>query len=277
MSTWKSRTRAPALSSLGAVDGVEDRRHGPLDPGGGVGEEHRMVQHALAELGQHVLQHGGPRPDQIHPVVPEVAPDQRTGVQRCGVGQCFGVHQLRHAEQCYRLCTLYQGVKAGDAAHNPPRPQSEAAQPQAVGDHEHRRRRHRGTGDHRVQQAQRRQRDGGDVVGEGPEQVHPDGPQCARRQPQRRRHGPQVTAHQGHVAGLDGRIGARPHRHADIGGRQGNRVVDAVPDHRHPTALAPEVVGPRRLSPSAAHRRSPQRARYRPRRPRGAPPRHCRR
>jgi hypothetical protein len=47
----------------------------------------------------------------------------------------------------------------------------EAAQPQAVADHEDAGERHGRTRDHRVEQAQRGQRQGGHVVGEGPEQV----------------------------------------------------------------------------------------------------------
>src|SRR5262249_37946331 len=54
-------------------------------------------------------------------------------------------------------------------------PSAEAAQPQAVADHEDRGERHRGAGDHRVEQAQRGQRQGGHVVGERPEQVALDG------------------------------------------------------------------------------------------------------
>ena len=70
---------------VGAVDRHEDRRQRPLDPRGGVVEEHRMVQHALAEFGQHVLQHRGPRADQVHPVIAEIAPDQRLRPQRQGI------------------------------------------------------------------------------------------------------------------------------------------------------------------------------------------------
>ena len=49
----------------------------------------------------------------------------------------------------------------------------EPAQPQAVAHHEHRTESHCRTGDHRVEQAQRGQRDRGHVVGERPEQVCP--------------------------------------------------------------------------------------------------------
>jgi hypothetical protein len=48
---------------------------------------------------------------------------------------------------------------------------SGTAQPQAVGDHEHRGQRHGGAGDHRVEQTERGQWQSGEVVGEGPEQV----------------------------------------------------------------------------------------------------------
>jgi uncharacterized membrane protein len=56
---------------------------------------------------------------------------------------------------------------------------AEPAQPQAVGDHEHGTERHRGPGDQRAEEAERGQRDGEDVVGEGPEQVPFDGGQRA--------------------------------------------------------------------------------------------------
>ena len=84
MSRWKSRTRVPSIGVVGAVDGHEDRRQRPLDPRRGVGEEHRVVEHALAEFGEHVLQHGRARADEIHPVVAEVAPDQRLRAQAAG-------------------------------------------------------------------------------------------------------------------------------------------------------------------------------------------------
>src|ERR1019366_6840652 len=48
---------------------------------------------------------------------------------------------------------------------------AEAAQPQAVGHDEHRAERNGGGGDQRVEKAERGQRDGGGVIGEGPEQV----------------------------------------------------------------------------------------------------------
>src|SRR5256885_188523 len=54
---------------------------------------------------------------------------------------------------------------------------TETAQPQAVAHHEDRGQRHRTPRDHRVEQPGRGQRQRGDVVGEGPEQIALDGPQ----------------------------------------------------------------------------------------------------
>ena len=54
-----------------------------------------------------------------------------------------------------------------------------APQTQAVRHHEDARQRHGQPGQHRVHEAQNRQRQGRHVVGEGPEQVGLDGGQCA--------------------------------------------------------------------------------------------------
>ena len=91
------------IGVVGAVDGHEDRRQRPLDPRGGVGEEHRMVENALPKFGEHVLQHGGPGADEVHPVVTEIAPDQRLRAKGQGVGSCGPLRKLCHVEQCYRI------------------------------------------------------------------------------------------------------------------------------------------------------------------------------
>jgi hypothetical protein len=62
---------------VGAVDRVEYWRDRAPEPLSGIGEEGGVVKHALAEFGEHVLQHRGTRPNEIHPVVAKVAPDQR--------------------------------------------------------------------------------------------------------------------------------------------------------------------------------------------------------
>ena len=67
-----------------------------------------MVQHALAEFGQHVLQHGRPGPDEEHPIVTEIAPDKGLRPQRQGIDLLGLLHELRHEKQCYRFRTLYQ-------------------------------------------------------------------------------------------------------------------------------------------------------------------------
>ncbi len=99
-----------------------------------------------------------------------------------------------------------------------------AAQPQAVTDHEDRGEGHRRSGDHRVEQAERRQRQRGHVVGEGPEQIALDGGQGAPGQPDGVGGRAQVTADQGQVGGLDGGVGAGAHGQAQVGlGQRGAR------------------------------------------------------
>src|SRR3954466_15049782 len=61
----------------------------------------------------------------------------------------------------------------------------EAAQPEAVADHERGGEGHRRPGDQGVEQATGRERKRGDVVGEGPEEVGPDGAERLPGQPDR--------------------------------------------------------------------------------------------
>src|SRR5690349_5105213 len=72
-----------------------------------------MVQHALPEFGEHVLQHRGTRADQVHPVVAEIAPDERLRAQGQRVERLAGLCQLRHMQQCYKFRTLYQVLVIG--------------------------------------------------------------------------------------------------------------------------------------------------------------------
>ena len=67
---------------------------------------------------------------------------------------------------------------------------AEPAQAKAVQHHEHRRERHRGPGDHRVEQTSRGQRHRRDVVAEGPDQVALDRAEGARGRAGRRRRRP---------------------------------------------------------------------------------------
>ena len=53
--------------------------------------------------------------------------------------------------------------------------------------------------------------------------------------------GAQVAAHQGHWRGLHGDVGAGAHGDADISGRQGRGVVDAVAGHAHDSAAGFEL------------------------------------
>ena len=79
----------------------------------------------------------------------------------------------------------------------------------------------------RVQHA-RRDRDADHVVDERPEQVLLHRPHRAARQRDRVRDRAQVAAHERHVRRLDGDVGARADRDADVGLRERRRVVDAV-------------------------------------------------
>ena len=83
--------------------------------------------------------------------------------------------------------------------------------------------RHRGAGDHRVQQAGGGQRDRRHVVGEGPEQVALDRAQRAARQPDGVGGRAQVAAHERQVARLDGGVGAGAHGQAEVGLRPARR------------------------------------------------------
>src|SRR3954454_12287711 len=95
-----------------------------------------------------------------------------------------------------------------------------AAEPEAVCDDEDGREGHRGTGEQRVQQPGGGEREGGDVVGEGPEQVAADGAERGVGEPDCVRRGSQVSAHESEVAGGDRHVGAGTHGDAEIGGGQ---------------------------------------------------------
>src|SRR5699024_11460414 len=99
---------------------------------------------------------------------------------------------------------------------------------------------HGRSGEHRIQQPEGRNRDGGAVVAEGPEQILLDRAQRAPREPDRIRGRPQVTADQGDISGFDGHVGAGAHRQAEVGLGQGGGVVDTVADLGHDLAFALE-------------------------------------
>ena len=95
---------------------------------------------------------------------------------------------------------------------------------------------HRGGGDDRVQQAGDGERDRGDVVGEGPEEVALDRAQGPSREADRVGGGAQVAGDERQVGRLDRDVGAGADREAEVGLRERGRVVDAVADHRHDLA-----------------------------------------
>src|SRR5699024_11247349 len=75
----------------------------------------------------------------------------------------------------------------------------------------------------------------------GPEQVWADGAGCGTGESDRVGDRVEVVAHQDDVGRLQGDVGAGDDAEAEVRGGQGGRVVDAVPDHRHP------VTGPLQL------------------------------
>ena len=117
---------------------------------------------------------------------------------------------------------------------------AEATQPQRIGDDEQRGEAHGRGRDHRTEHAEHRERDGGDVVGESPEQVALDGGEGPPRQGDSIGRRPEVTRDQREVGRLDGHIGAGAQRDSQIGPRQRGAVVDAVADHRHHPTLGLE-------------------------------------
>ena len=113
----------------------------------------------------------------------------------------------------------------------------EAAEPQGVGDDEEARARHRGARDERVEVARGGQRQGGDVVAEGPEEVALDGRERAPREADGVGAREQVARDERDVGGLDRDVGARADGEAEVGLRERGRVVDAVAGHRDDAAL----------------------------------------
>ena len=98
-------------------------------------------------------------------------------------------------------------------------------------------------GDHRVEQADRGQRHGGDVVAEGPAEVLLDRPQRRAREADGVAGGAQVAADERQVGGLDRHVGAGADRKAEVGLRERRRIVDAVAGHRHHAPFAPAGAG----------------------------------
>ena len=80
-------------------------------------------------------------------------------------------------------------------------------------------------------QASDRERDRGDVVGEGPEEVALDRAQRPAGEADRVRRRAQVARDEGDVAGFDRNVGAGADRDPEVGLGERRSVVDAVADH----------------------------------------------
>src|SRR5471032_195087 len=106
-----------------------------------------------------------------------------------------------------------------------------AAQQQGVADHADGAERHRGAGNHGVEQAEGGQRYADQVVDEGPEQVLAYLAVAAARDRDGGGHQRRIAAHQRDAGGVHGDVGAAGYGDADIGGGQRGGVVDAVADH----------------------------------------------
>ena len=87
----------------------------------------------------------------------------------------------------------------------------------AVPDDERRRKGHGRTGDERIEESARSQRDSGNVVAEGPPQIAPDRPKGPAGQTDGGSHYAQVIPHNDEVGSIDGDVGARPHGEAEVG------------------------------------------------------------
>ncbi len=122
-----------------------------------------------------------------------------------------------------------------------------AAQAQGVGDDREARQHHRQAGDDRVEQADRGERDRGDVVPERPGEVLLDRAQRGAAEADRVGRRAQVAGDEREVRGLDRHVGARPDRQPEVGLRERGRVVDAVADHRDDAALGLQPPDDRRL------------------------------
>ena len=92
---------------------------------------------------------------------------------------------------------------------------AEAPEAQRVGDHRDARERHRGAGDHGVEEAGGGEGEGGDVVAEGPGEVLLDGAQGGAAEADGVRRGAEVAADEREVGGLDGDVGAGPDGEAE--------------------------------------------------------------
>ena len=104
-------------------------------------------------------------------------------------------------------------------------------QAKAVGDDEERGQRHGHRGDHRVEEAERGERQGGGVVPERPAEVAADGAEGGAGEHDRVGDAPQVIAEQDQVRRADRDVGAGPEGQPEVGGGEGGGVVDPVADH----------------------------------------------
>ena len=102
--------------------------------------------------------------------------------------------------------------------------------PQTISDDTNAGERHRCRCDHRIQQAERRKRNGRNVVKESPEQVLLDGSEGQPRQSQRFDNFQRTALNKNDVAGLNGYVGPCPDGDAEIGLRESGRIIDAITD-----------------------------------------------
>jgi len=87
---------------------------------------------------------------------------------------------------------------------------------------------HGGGGDSRGEDVEHGQGDGGDVVGEGPEEVLADDAEGAAGEFESGRDSHEAVGCEQDVTGAFGEVGAGGHGDAEIGGCEGRGVVDAV-------------------------------------------------
>ena len=76
-----------------------------------------MVRHTLTEFGEDILQHGRPRPDEVHPVVAEIAPDQRLRTH-AGLRRVI-CNRFRGVQNCSGFTRRQRGMRTTPGAIRP--------------------------------------------------------------------------------------------------------------------------------------------------------------
>jgi hypothetical protein len=113
------------------------------------------------------------------------------------------------------------------------RPSSQSGQPETVEDHDQAGQSHGQRGDQWVEEAERGQWEGGDVVAHRPSEVLDDHPIGGSGHPHRSRHAAKVVSEEGDVAVVERRLRPTPDGAPDVGCGERRRIIDSVADHQY--------------------------------------------